>query len=47
MHMYMTLDVGFNCRYLVAAQLNRKVYTDAVEQMVRKVFRYDELSGFS
>jgi hypothetical protein len=38
-HMYMTLDVGFNCRYRVAAQLNLKVYTDAVEQMVRKVFK--------
>ena len=38
-HMYMTLDVDFTCGCHVTILLNRKVDTDAVRRMVRKVFK--------
>jgi len=37
-HMYVTLDVGFACGSRVRALLNRKVDTDAIRRMVRKLF---------
>ena len=38
-HMYMALDVDFICGSHVRARLNRKVDTDAIRRMVRKVFK--------
>ena len=38
-HMYVTLDVGFACGSRVRALLSRKVDTDAIRRMVRKVFK--------
>jgi hypothetical protein len=38
-HMYVALDVGFACGSRVKVQLSLKVDTDAVRQMVRKVFK--------
>jgi hypothetical protein len=38
-HMYVALDVGFACGSRVRALLNRKVDTDAIRRMVRKVFK--------
>lgn len=38
-HMYVALDVGFACGSRVKVQLSRKVDTDAIRRMVRKVVK--------